>query len=125
MRHFADRSTVFLHLLPWAVHGVNDGKGPFEKDNFVAPDYTSSYFLDLWPFVLATLSKLQMSQIYVKTCGFKNIIVANRMNANDSPHVCIITFPTRKLKISGNALTSFDSLRQPYTNYSGMGAASY
>ena len=41
MRRFVDRSTTFIRLLPWAVPGQNDGKGPFEKDIFVAPDYTS------------------------------------------------------------------------------------
>lgn len=43
MRDFVQRSTTFIRLLPWAVPDVNDGKGPFEKDVFVAPDYTSSH----------------------------------------------------------------------------------
>jgi dipeptidyl-peptidase-3 len=47
MRQFVDRSTTFIRLLPWADAGVNDGKGPFEKDVFVAPDYTSSYCMQL------------------------------------------------------------------------------
>lgn len=43
MRQFVDRSATFIRLLPWAVPGQNDGKGPFGKDVFVAPDYTSIY----------------------------------------------------------------------------------
>lgn len=43
MRDFVERSTTFIRMLPWAVHDVNDGRGPFEKDVFVAPDYTSIY----------------------------------------------------------------------------------
>lgn len=43
MRDFVQQSTTFIRLLPWAVPDVNDGKGPFEKDVFVAPDYTSSH----------------------------------------------------------------------------------
>jgi dipeptidyl-peptidase-3 len=43
MRQFVDQSKTFIRLLPWAVPDMNDDKGPFEKDIFVAPDYTSSY----------------------------------------------------------------------------------
>jgi dipeptidyl-peptidase-3 len=41
LRDFVDRSAVFIRQLPWAVEGVNDGKGPFEKRAFEAPDFTS------------------------------------------------------------------------------------
>ncbi len=34
-------SADFLRQLPWAVDGVNDGKGPYEKSLFEAPDFTS------------------------------------------------------------------------------------
>ena len=43
MRNFVDESSTFIRLLPWAVPGENDGKGPFQKDVFVAPDFTSIY----------------------------------------------------------------------------------
>ncbi|KAI9699608.1 MAG: hypothetical protein M1820_007108 [Bogoriella megaspora] len=38
-RLFADDSTKFIRMLPWAVSGENDGKGPFEVDLFQAPDF--------------------------------------------------------------------------------------
>lgn len=33
-------STKFIRTLPWAVPGINDGKGPFEKNEFRAPDFS-------------------------------------------------------------------------------------
>lgn len=33
-------ATDFIRLLPWAVPGVNDGKGPFEPSGFDAPNFT-------------------------------------------------------------------------------------
>jgi dipeptidyl-peptidase III len=41
LKHFVESSTVIIRQLPWAVEGVNDGKGPFEKSLFEAPDFTS------------------------------------------------------------------------------------
>ena len=41
LKCLVDKSTVFIRQLPWAVEGVNDGKGPFEKSLFEAPDFTS------------------------------------------------------------------------------------
>jgi len=34
------RADEFIRLLPWAVPGVNDGKGPFEPTRFDAPNFT-------------------------------------------------------------------------------------
>lgn len=41
LKHFVESSTFIIRKLPWAVDGVNDGKGPFEKSLFEAPDFTS------------------------------------------------------------------------------------
>lgn len=35
-----DKSTKFIRTLPWAVTDINDGKGPFEKNEFQAPDFS-------------------------------------------------------------------------------------
>jgi dipeptidyl-peptidase-3 len=44
-------SSTFIRRLPWAEgHTENDGKGPFEKELFESPDFTSlhsRYFLFL------------------------------------------------------------------------------
>jgi dipeptidyl-peptidase-3 len=39
MKEFVDSLTTFIRQLPWAVAGLNDGKGPFEKILFDAPDF--------------------------------------------------------------------------------------
>lgn len=33
-------ATKFIQTLPWAKDGCNDGKGPFEKNHFKAPDFS-------------------------------------------------------------------------------------
>jgi dipeptidyl-peptidase-3 len=36
------KSSIFIRRLPWAVGSdENDGKGPFEKELFESPDFTS------------------------------------------------------------------------------------
>jgi dipeptidyl-peptidase III len=35
-----ENSTKFIRTLPWAVPGNNDGKGPFEKDKFIPPNFS-------------------------------------------------------------------------------------
>ena len=40
LKALVDNSTKFIRMLPWAVPGVNDGKGPFEANLFQAPDFT-------------------------------------------------------------------------------------
>lgn len=41
LKSFVDSSTTLIRQLPWVVKGVNDGKGPFERSLFEAPDFTS------------------------------------------------------------------------------------
>lgn len=37
-----ENSTKFIRRLPWAIDAIeNDGKGPFEKESFDNPDFTS------------------------------------------------------------------------------------
>ncbi|KAF9773459.1 hypothetical protein IL306_008715 [Fusarium sp. DS 682] len=40
LKELVDSSTKFIRMLPWAVPGDNDGKGPFEANRFQAPDFT-------------------------------------------------------------------------------------
>jgi dipeptidyl-peptidase III len=40
LKALVDGSTKFIRMLPWAVPGENDGKGPFEAGLFQAPDFT-------------------------------------------------------------------------------------
>jgi dipeptidyl-peptidase-3 len=41
LKRLVESSTSIIQKLPWAVEGVNDGKGPFEKSLFEAPGFTS------------------------------------------------------------------------------------
>lgn len=41
LRQLVEMSDTFIRLLPWAIPGVNNGKGPFEKEVFEAPDFSS------------------------------------------------------------------------------------
>ncbi|OOQ86712.1 dipeptidyl peptidase III [Penicillium brasilianum] len=66
LNRFVGISTAIIRQLPWAVEGVNDGKGPFEKSLFEAPDFTSYEYIR-------------------ETCGFKNIVLANRLIVNNNP----------------------------------------
>ncbi len=43
LKQFVDKSSVFIRLLHWAVPGVNDGMGPFEKTLFEPPDFTITH----------------------------------------------------------------------------------
>lgn len=40
LKRLVDSSTDMIRQLPWALEGVNDGKGPFEKGHFESPDFT-------------------------------------------------------------------------------------
>jgi dipeptidyl-peptidase III len=40
LKALVDGSSKFICMLPWAVPGENDGKGPFEASLFQAPDFT-------------------------------------------------------------------------------------
>ncbi|KAM5379360.1 hypothetical protein ACJZ2D_004058 [Fusarium nematophilum] len=73
---FVESSTSFIRLLPWAVPGVNDGKGPFEKDLFEAPDFTSLHALALCSSLFNDIREKH---------GFKNVVIANRLSANNNP----------------------------------------
>lgn len=41
LKRFVGISTSIIRQLPWAVEGINDGKGPFEKSLFEALEFTS------------------------------------------------------------------------------------
>ncbi|KAH9219625.1 peptidase family M49-domain-containing protein [Leptodontidium sp. 2 PMI_412] len=90
LKQFVERSSDFIRALPWAVPGINEGKCPFGKTLFEAPDFTSVHalaFCASMVFEAANLpnaSKFPYNDIR-ETCGFKNVVIANRMDANHNP----------------------------------------
>ncbi|KAI0533760.1 dipeptidyl peptidase III [Xylaria digitata] len=86
-------STKFIQTLPWAVPGDNDGKGPFEKTEFRAPDFSVPFHPAL-AFVCSNVWEASnvpniSSRCYNdtrETYGFKSIVYTNRMSANADPN---------------------------------------
>ncbi|GAB1211055.1 hypothetical protein ATERTT37_000167 [Aspergillus terreus] len=85
LKRFVEMSTVIIRQLPWAVEGVNDGKGPFEKTPFEAPDFTSVHALAICGSVVFEAANLPNYEYIRETCGFKNIVLANRLSVNNNP----------------------------------------
>ncbi|CAM1507779.1 Fc.00g046270.m01.CDS01 [Cosmosporella sp. VM-42] len=78
-----ENSATFIRRLPWATP-ENDGRGPFEKNLFEPPDFSSIHK----PIALAYCSSIIFPGINLPNYndirqedGFKNVIIANRMVA--------------------------------------------
>ncbi|KAL6822020.1 peptidase family M49 domain-containing protein [Trichoderma sp. SZMC 28015] len=85
LKTFVNSSATFIRQLPWAVEGVNDGKGPFEKSLFEAPDFTSVHALAVCGSIVFEASNLPNYNYIRETHGFKNIVLANRLSVNNNP----------------------------------------
>ncbi|KAK2608595.1 hypothetical protein QQS21_002821 [Conoideocrella luteorostrata] len=84
LKALVDRSTEFIRMLPWAVPGDNDGKGPFEADLFQAPDFTIVHSLAFCSSYIWEAVNLPNYSDIRETCGSKNIVFANRMSLNNN-----------------------------------------
>jgi len=87
LKRFVESSTAVIRLLPWAVEGVNDGKGRFEKGVFEAPDFTSVHALAVCGSIVFEAANLPNYEYIRETCGFKNVVLANRLSANNNPQL--------------------------------------
>ncbi|RHZ51299.1 hypothetical protein CDV55_101253 [Aspergillus turcosus] len=85
LKLFVESSTAFIRRLPWAVEGVNNGKGPFEKSLFEASDFTSVHALAVCGSIVFEAANLPNYEYIRETCGFKNVVLANRLSANKNP----------------------------------------
>ncbi|KAL7919267.1 peptidase family M49 domain-containing protein [Trichoderma austrokoningii] len=85
LQTFVNSSTTFIRQLPWAVEGVNDGKGPYEKSLFEAPDFTSVHALAVCGSIVFEAANLPNYEYIRETHGFKNIVLANRLSVNNNP----------------------------------------
>ncbi|KAK4235370.1 peptidase family M49-domain-containing protein [Achaetomium macrosporum] len=75
-----ENSTRFIRKLPWATP-ENDGKGPFEKSLFEPPDFSSIHTLAYCSSIIFPGINLPNYNDIRQECGFKNVIIANRMAA--------------------------------------------
>ncbi|KAI9890353.1 MAG: hypothetical protein M1814_004263 [Vezdaea aestivalis] len=80
------KSDIFIRRLPWATPASteNGGKGPFEKALFEPPDFTSVHTLAYCSSIIFAGINLPNYNDIRQDCGFKNIIIANRMSAESS-----------------------------------------
>ncbi|ORX98180.1 dipeptidyl peptidase III [Clohesyomyces aquaticus] len=79
-----ENSSTFIKRLPWATGTENDGKGPFEKALFEPPDFTSIHALAYCSSIIFPGINLPNYNDIREQCGFKNVIIANRMNAESN-----------------------------------------
>lgn len=80
-----EHSAQFIKQLPWAAgFSDNSGKGPFEKDLFEPPDFTSIHALAYCSSIIFPGINLPNYNDIRQECGFKNVIIANRMSAESS-----------------------------------------
>ncbi|KPM44896.1 Dipeptidyl peptidase 3 [Neonectria ditissima] len=75
-----ENSATFIRRLPWATP-ENDGKGPFEKNLFEPPDFSSIHTLAYCSSIIFPGINLPNYNDIRQEDGFKNVIIANRMIA--------------------------------------------
>lgn len=75
-------SDTFIRRLPWAEGETkNSGKGPFEKTLFDPPAFASIHALTYCSSYIFEGINLPNYNDIRQECGFKNVIIANRMAA--------------------------------------------
>ncbi|ELR06233.1 hypothetical protein GMDG_02028 [Pseudogymnoascus destructans 20631-21] len=86
LKNLVDNSAKFIRRLPWSdSHSLeNDGKGPFEKELFESPDFASIHALAYCSTIIFPGINLPNYNDIRQECGFKNVIVANRMTAESN-----------------------------------------
>ncbi|KAH6626644.1 dipeptidyl peptidase III [Chaetomium sp. MPI-SDFR-AT-0129] len=85
LKKLAQNSTKFVRILPWAVDGVNGGKGPFEPERFEAPDFAIVHALTFCSSCIWDAVNLPNYLDIRQTLGCKNLMFANRMATYNSP----------------------------------------
>ncbi|KAK3389922.1 dipeptidyl peptidase III [Podospora didyma] len=84
LKRLVESSTAIICHLSWAVEGVNDDKGLYEKSLFEAFDFTSVHALAVCGSIVFEAANLPNE----KTCGFKNVVLTNRLTANNPKFLC-------------------------------------
>ncbi|MCJ1404909.1 hypothetical protein MMC11_008135 [Xylographa trunciseda] len=75
-------SADYIRQLPWAGESSeNDGKGPFEKELFVPPDFTSLKTLAYCSSIIFPGINLPNFNDIRQNVGFKNVMISNQIAA--------------------------------------------
>ncbi|KAI4120527.1 MAG: hypothetical protein LQ338_006955 [Usnochroma carphineum] len=85
LTRLVEESAKFIKRLPWAKGcSENDGKGPFEKTLFEPPGFSSVHSLAYCSSIIFPGINLPNYNDIRQECGFKNVIIANRMSAESN-----------------------------------------
>ncbi|KAL8855986.1 MAG: hypothetical protein Q9178_007356 [Gyalolechia marmorata] len=85
LSRLVEESSKFIKQLPWAQgFSDNNGKGPFEKSLFEPPDFSSIHALAYCSSIIFGGINLPNYNDIRQDCGFKNVIIANRMTAESN-----------------------------------------
>ena len=85
LTRLVEQSSKFIKLLPWTDgFSDNNGKGPFEKALFEPPDFSSIHALAYCSSIIFGGINLPNYNDIRQECGFKNVVVANRMSAESN-----------------------------------------
>ncbi|KAH8729999.1 peptidase family M49-domain-containing protein [Ilyonectria robusta] len=87
LKRLVESSTAVIRQPPWAVEDANDGKGPIEESLFEALDFTSVHALAVCGSIVFEAANLPNYEYIRETCGFKNVVLTNRLNANNNPQL--------------------------------------
>ncbi|PWY95533.1 dipeptidyl peptidase III [Aspergillus sclerotioniger CBS 115572] len=79
----ASKADQFVYKLPW-VEGHGTHKGPFEKELFEPPDFSSINSLAYWSSIIFPGINLPNYNDIRQNTGYKNIIFSNRMVSESS-----------------------------------------
>lgn len=86
LKRLVEHSATFIRRLPWAdgTSTENENKGPFEKALFEPPDFTSIHALAYCSSIIFPGINLPNYNDIRDECGFKNVIISNRMSAESN-----------------------------------------
>ena len=85
LSQLVDKSARFIRRLPWTQGASeNDGKGPFEEQLFIPPNFTSIHAIAYCSGIISPGIDLPNYDDIRRQHGFKNVIIANRMSAESN-----------------------------------------
>ncbi|KAJ5109410.1 dipeptidyl-peptidase 3 [Penicillium angulare] len=104
MRQLVERSTEFLCTLPWAMPGVNGGKGYFEWPEMNVPNFEIVHALAFASNIIWEATNTNLNNKDGSHHGSKSILFWNRMLLNSRPgRPCYYVHPSEAQEYMINA----------------------